>query len=81
MALNCRGFLALGLVIAVTAAQNSTTNATVDANYDVLKYVNQLIGSNNGGLTTSCNLVEFVNADDLQGNVFPGATLPFGKHL
>jgi hypothetical protein len=31
------------------AAQNSTTNITIDANYDVLKYVNQLIGSNNGG--------------------------------
>lgn len=41
--------------LAVVVAQNST-NST----YDVLSFVNQLIGSSNGG------------------NVFPGATLPYG---
>lgn len=45
--------LALVLLVGrVVAAQNSS--------YDVLDYVNQLIGSSNGG------------------NVFPGATLPYG---
>jgi hypothetical protein len=51
MALTCRGFWALALGIASVAAQNSTTNSTADANYDVLTYVNQLIGSSNGGLS------------------------------
>jgi hypothetical protein len=55
MALTCRRFWALALVIVSAAAQNSTTNSTVDANYDVLKYVNQLIGSNNGGLSIPCD--------------------------
>jgi len=55
MALTCHRFWALALVIASAAAQNSTTNSTVDANYDVLKYVNQLIGSNNGGLSIPCD--------------------------
>jgi len=65
MAFSCRSLAALALLISSALAQNSTnsTNAPIDANYDVLTYVNQLIGSNNGG------------------NVFPGATLPFGKYL
>jgi putative alpha-1,2-mannosidase len=65
MALTCRGLAALALLISSAVAQNSTnsTNSVIDTNYDVLTYVNQLIGSNNGG------------------NVFPGATLPFGKYL
>ena len=51
MAFSCRGFLALALVVSSAVAQNSTnsTASTIDANYDVLTYVNQLIGSNNGG--------------------------------
>jgi acetolactate synthase regulatory subunit len=49
MELDSRGFLVLALAMSSAAAQNSTTNITIDANYDVLKYVNQLIGSNNGG--------------------------------
>jgi hypothetical protein len=51
MAFSCRGLLALALVASSAVAQNSTnsTNSTIDANYDVLTYVNQLIGSSNGG--------------------------------
>ncbi|KAJ8071448.1 hypothetical protein OCU04_001768 [Sclerotinia nivalis] len=41
----------------VVVGQNVTTNSST---YDVLDYVDQLIGSNNGG------------------NVFPGATIPYG---
>ncbi|KAE8450274.1 hypothetical protein EG329_006702 [Mollisiaceae sp. DMI_Dod_QoI] len=48
-------FLLAAAVVGSAVSQNST-NGT----YDVLEYVNQLIGSSNGG------------------NVFPGATLPYG---
>ncbi|KAH8805349.1 glycoside hydrolase family 92 protein [Xylogone sp. PMI_703] len=48
--------LLLSAVAVGAAASLNSTNST----YDVLDYVNQLIGSSNGG------------------NVFPGATLPFG---
>ncbi|ATZ51835.1 hypothetical protein BCIN_07g04000 [Botrytis cinerea B05.10] len=44
-------------IFCLVAGQNGTTNSTT---YDVLDYVDQLIGSSNGG------------------NVFPGATVPFG---
>jgi hypothetical protein len=51
MAFSCRDFLALALLVSSALAQNSTnsTNSPLSANYDVLTYVNQLIGSNNGG--------------------------------
>ncbi|KAA8573951.1 hypothetical protein EYC84_005494 [Monilinia fructicola] len=41
----------------IVAGQNATTNSS---SYDVLDYVDQLIGSSNGG------------------NIFPGATVPYG---
>ncbi|TGO08446.1 hypothetical protein BTUL_0209g00170 [Botrytis tulipae] len=47
----------LSTVFRLVAGQNGTTNSST---YDVLDYVDQLIGSSNGG------------------NVFPGATVPFG---
>lgn len=54
MAFTCRGLAALALLISSAIAQNSTNSTTsaIDANYDVLTYVNQLIGSSNGGIQT-----------------------------
>jgi hypothetical protein len=51
MAFSCRSFLALALVVSSAVAQNLaiSTNSTIDTNYDVLTFVNQLIGSSNGG--------------------------------
>jgi hypothetical protein len=54
MAFTCRGLAALALLISSAIAQNSTNsiNSAIDANYDVLTYVDQLIGSTNGGTQT-----------------------------
>lgn len=50
------------------AAQNVT---------DVLKYVDPLIGSANGGMCIECT----ASTDtDYLGNVFTGATLPYGEY-
>jgi putative alpha-1,2-mannosidase len=53
---NLLSTVALSALFGQVVAQS----ATADAKYDVLQYVNQLIGSSNGG------------------NVFSGATLPYG---
>lgn len=40
----------VALAISVFAQQDFPLMTTTDTNYDVLQFVNQLIGSNNGGL-------------------------------
>ena len=53
-------------------AQNTST--------DILQYVDQLIGSSNGGThrQISALLIKCLNRI---GNIFPGATLPYGEHF
>lgn len=45
---------------------------------DPLQYVNQLIGSNNGGEKSTITNVDTDGSLENVGNVFPGATLPYG---
>jgi hypothetical protein len=66
--------LAASLLVRGVLTQNAT-NST----YDPLQYVNQLIGSSNGGSIT--HALWLFSSLSFIGNIFPGATLPYGKDL
>jgi hypothetical protein len=50
---------------------------TFGSSYDPLQYVDQFIGSSNGGLSVQWRR-EKKRLNFFAGNVFPGATLPYG---
>ncbi|KUJ23319.1 uncharacterized protein LY89DRAFT_635573 [Mollisia scopiformis] len=60
MSLNMARSQGLSLLLAAAAIGSVVSQNSTSGSYDVLQYVNQLIGSSNGG------------------NVFSGATLPYG---
>lgn len=51
--------------------------------YDVLEYIDPLIGTTNGGESLSIAMIRRRRqlTDHRTGHVFPGATLPYGKLL
>lgn len=52
--------------------------STLITAYDQLQYVDQLIGTANGGEMVWCPPLVRIKAHRFPGNVFAGATLPFG---
>ena len=68
------------VVLSVLVGRAAAAAAPTDAKADVLQYVNQLIGSSNGGTYGGSLRSEINLTNGALGNVFPGATLPYGKY-
>ena len=76
--LNFLAILAVALYIPLVFA---TSDVSTDK-FDMLNYVNPLIGTANGGLLVGrldCTYQQLIEMYEPLGHVFAGATLPFGE--